>query len=75
MSWLEKLVFGVGIGVLAIFIIAIISLVGAIPTYFLWNWLMPTIFGIKAVTFWQAWGINLLAGILFKSFSSSTNNE
>jgi hypothetical protein len=31
----------------------------------LWNWLMPGLFGLKAITFWQAFGIVLLAKILF----------
>ena len=73
MDWLEKLAIGIGIGVLAIIIIAAISLFAAIPIYYLWNWLMPAIFSIKSITFWQAWGINFLAGILFKSTSSSKN--
>jgi hypothetical protein len=75
MNWLEKLALGIGIGILAIGIIAIVSLVAAIPTYYLWNWLMPTIFGITKVTFWQAWGINFLTGILFKNTSSSKSKS
>jgi len=31
----------------------------------LWNWLMPTIFNLKEITYWQAWGLFLLAKILF----------
>jgi hypothetical protein len=31
----------------------------------LWNWLMPALFGLKAITFWQAFGIVLLAKLLF----------
>ncbi len=31
----------------------------------LWNWLMPPLFGLKAITFWQAFGILLLAKLLF----------
>ena len=34
----------------------------------LWNWLMPEIFGLTTISFWQAWGIVVLAHILFKSF-------
>ena len=75
MDWLEKLAIGIGIGILAIGIVAIVSIVAAIPTYFLWNWLMPEIFAIKAITFWQAWGINFLAGILFKNSSSSKSSR
>jgi hypothetical protein len=33
----------------------------------LWNWLMPEIFGLKEITYWQAWGMVLLAHILFKA--------
>ncbi len=36
------------------------------PTMLLWNWLMPTIFNLPTIGFWQACGINLLASILFK---------
>ncbi len=74
-NWLEKLALGVGIGVLTIFIIAVVSIIAAIPTFFLWNWLMPTIFGIVKITFWQAWGVNFLAGVLFKSSSTKQSDK
>jgi len=32
----------------------------------LWNWLMPTIFSLPAITYWQAWGLVLLSHILIK---------
>ena len=35
----------------------------------LWNWLMPTLFSLKAITYWQAFGIVVLAKILFGGFS------
>lgn len=31
----------------------------------LWNWLMPLLFGLAVVTFWQALGILALSKILF----------
>lgn len=31
----------------------------------LWNWLMPTIFGLPAIGFWQAVGLMALCWILF----------
>ncbi|MBN1464641.1 hypothetical protein JXA02_02690 [candidate division KSB1 bacterium] len=34
----------------------------------LWNWLMPVIFGLPTITFWQAWGLVVLSHILFKTF-------
>jgi hypothetical protein len=32
---------------------------------FLWNWLLPMLFGVHTITFWQALGIVLLSRILF----------
>ena len=51
----------VGTSIIVIFVVAIIF---ALPTLFLWNWLMPTIFGLTKITLWQALGLNLLAGFL-----------
>lgn len=31
----------------------------------LWNWLMPSLFGLHAITYWQAFGILILSRILF----------
>lgn len=52
-------------------IIGIILLIAAIVGVFgycimlLWNWLMPVIFGLPIITFWQAVGIDVLMTILF----------
>lgn len=32
----------------------------------LWNWIMPDIFGLPTISYWQGWGLVLLAHILFK---------
>lgn len=37
------------------------------PLMILWNILMPTIFGLPYITFWQACGLQLIAALLFKS--------
>jgi hypothetical protein len=41
----------------------------------LWNWLMPEIFGLGTITYWQGWGLVILAHILFKSFPSGHDSE
>ena len=33
----------------------------------LWNWLMPAVFGLNQITYWQAIGILVLSHILFKT--------
>jgi len=51
--------------VIGILMLAIILFGG--PLMLVWNWLMPTLFGLSEITFWQACGLQLLATILFKS--------
>jgi hypothetical protein len=36
----------------------------------LWNWLLPPLFGWRAITFWQALGLLALCRILFGGFGS-----
>jgi hypothetical protein len=36
----------------------------------LWNWLMPAIFRLPSIGFWQAWGLVLLSAIFFKGGGS-----
>lgn len=57
---------------ISLFVITIVVIIAmlilmAYPTMWLWNWVMPTIFGLTKITFWQAFGINLLSSLLFKS--------
>jgi hypothetical protein len=37
-------------------------------TMLLWNWLMPAIFALGTITFWQALGLLALSKILFSGF-------
>lgn len=39
----------------------------------LWNWLMPEIFGLPTIGYWQAWGLVVLAHILVKPGYASHN--
>ena len=46
----------------------IVLLAGTVFSFavmWLWNWLMPVLFGLHVVTFWQALGILVLSKILF----------
>lgn len=60
------------ISVLAMY--AFVSVVWSIPVLLLWNWLVPTIFGITKITLGQAWGISLLCGLLFGQNSDEKSN-
>ena len=63
---MDKLVAFLGVIVLII----VISAVMTFPTMLLWDGIMPDLFGVKQITFMQAWGLNLLCSILFKTTSS-----
>ncbi|HUX11779.1 MAG TPA: hypothetical protein VMW87_02055 [Spirochaetia bacterium] len=39
----------------------------------LWNWLMPVIFRLPQIGFWQAWGLLVLSSILFKRHPSASH--
>lgn len=40
-------------------------LIAGIFVFLLWNWLMPVIFNLRGITFWQAVGLVALSRILF----------
>ena len=54
-------------------VVCFIALVIGAPTMWLWNAIMPTIFGLTKITFWQAVGINLLCSILFGHISTGSD--
>ena len=48
------------------FVILFAGLVWAVSA--LWNGLMPAIFGLRTITYWQALGLMALSWILFRGF-------
>lgn len=51
---------------LRILIFAVIVLgLGSLVTWWLWDALMPTLFGLHAIGYWQAMGLMILARLLF----------
>lgn len=59
---------------LGVIFVALCALVLGLPLMVLWNWLMPTLFGLTKITFWQAIGLNILTGILFGRSSASVSD-
>ena len=57
----------VGVITLGALVVIGIALLYTLPVYFLWNWLVPKLFGLPKLTLLQALGFNLLAGFLFRS--------
>lgn len=69
---MDKLTAILGTVVVLLCGICVLSLIMAIPTMLLWNWLLPDIFGIKEISLLQALGINVLCGIMFKDTTAGT---
>ena len=59
------------LGIIAL--LCLVCLLLGLPLMLLWNWLMPIVFNLPTITFWQAVGINVLASILFKPTVTTTN--
>ena len=44
---------------------AVIVTVCGYAIMLLWNWLMPVLFNLTTITFWQAIGLDILVSLLF----------
>jgi len=59
METLEEIIY-------SIFAIIFLALIAGLPLMILWNMLMPHIFNLPYISFWQALGLNMLSTLLFK---------
>lgn len=66
-SLAEKIVLGILFGIAGLGLAFLFGWV----VMLLWNWLMPEIFGLRRIGYWQAWGLLVLSGILFGRHGSS----
>ena len=55
-------------GLKILFFVALAATVFSFVVMELWNRLMPVIFGLHAISFWQALGLLVLSKILFSGF-------
>jgi hypothetical protein len=60
----------VGIVVGGIIVLFAVSALMSLPVMLLWDWLMPKIFGLPEINWFQAWGLLFLSGLLFKSHTT-----
>jgi len=61
----KKLMWMIPLGMVGM---AVFIAIGGEIVLQLWNWLAPTLFGWKQITFWQALGLLVLCRILFGGF-------
>lgn len=54
-------------------VIVVFSLLIAFPIKWLWNGVMPDIFGLPEITFWKAYGMYLLFHLLLRGVTINEN--
>jgi hypothetical protein len=52
-------------------VLCLMAILMGLPLQLLWNWLMPRIFGLPTIGFWEAVGLNVISSILFKTTVNS----
>lgn len=54
------------------FVLAVgLGFVMALPVMWCWNYLMPEVFGLEKLSWFQSWVMLVLSGLLFKTSVSS----
>lgn len=64
----------IAIGLFAILSITALSLIAGYPVKWSWNYVMPHLFDLPSITFWQAFALYWLSNMLIKSTQTNTNN-
>jgi hypothetical protein len=59
----------VGLSVLGLTTFGVIGLIFGLLVQLLWNWLMPIIFRLPEITYWQAFGIVILGKLILGNFA------
>lgn len=77
---MERFFMVVGVICMVLVFVVGIALVMAFPTMWIINYLcapsfLEMVFGVSSLTFWKAFWLNVIAGILFKSSPSSSSSK
>jgi hypothetical protein len=56
-------------------LVVFVAVLLAWPTMLLWNWLMPYLFGLPVISFWQSLGLCLLFRCLFGTGDNSVKSK
>jgi hypothetical protein len=54
--------------------VLLIAICGEVVMH-LWNWLLPTLFACRQITFWQALGVLVLSRILFGGWGGGGGSD
>lgn len=68
----DKIATFIGAIVMILAVIFLFAMLAAFPVKWLWDWLMPDLFNLKEISVWQAWGMIVLSGLLFKGSAANS---
>ncbi len=74
-SPLRKVMVIIGFVLLGLVTVTALAAIFGLAVQWLWNTLMPEVFNLPEVSYWQAVGLFVLAHILFGSHSSYSGNN
>ncbi len=73
-KWVFNVLKYTGYVILGILGAAALALIFGYVVMSLWNWLMPELFGLTTLTFWQAVGVVVLARLIFGGFKHNPHH-
>jgi len=71
----QKTKDNLGIAGIVLGLITIVLLLSSGILMWCWDYIMPSIFGLPEITFWQAVIMNILSTLLFKTYSYKGSND
>jgi len=63
--------------IVLVFVYGVIGLVLAFPVMYLWNWVVPSLTNgaLSMISYWHAWGLIVLLGILLGNTASGAGGD
>ena len=71
---MDKVVAAFGLVILVLVLAFFFAALFAFPLMLLWNWLMPVIFGLPLIGFWQAFGLMFLSRLVLPSEAATSSS-
>jgi hypothetical protein len=69
---LTAIVGGLVVAAGVVLLMLVLGALLAFPVMWIWNWMMPELFALPVINFWQAFWGTFMCNILFKGHSTST---
>jgi hypothetical protein len=65
----------IGMVIVGLAVAVLFAFVFGLIVQYLWNYIMPDLFGLKTITYWQAFALIILAKIFFGAFGPHSGHH